>query len=59
LQLDTELIKEDKRLFRPNEIKDIYGDNSFAKSKLGWNYNYPFFDILDMLVEEELKNLSF
>lgn len=56
LDLDLSLIKEDKNLMRPNDIYDIYGDNTIAIKKLKWNYNFSFYDILDMLIEEELRN---
>ena len=42
LGLDKDLIIEDKSLFRPNEIKNIYGDNSKAKEILNWDYDYSF-----------------
>jgi GDPmannose 4,6-dehydratase len=42
-----------KDFFRPNEIENIYGDASKAKSQLGWNYEMTFFDVLDILIEEE------
>ena len=54
-QLDRELIIQDKNLFRPAEILDIYGDNSEIKA-LGWKYDYTFFDVLDILMEEEERN---
>lgn len=57
LDIDTNLIYEDKKLFRPNEIVDIYGNNSKAKEILNWNYNYSFYDVLDELINEEIKNL--
>lgn len=47
----------DKELYRPSEIKDIYGDNSRAKSILGWEYDKTFFEVLDILIVEELNNL--
>lgn len=56
LGLNKSLILEDKTLFRPNEIEEIYGDNSKAKMELGWNYNDSFFDILDILIDEEVRN---
>lgn len=56
LGLDKSLIIEDSSLYRPNEIEDIYGDNSKAKEILGWNYNDSFFDILDILIAEEERN---
>jgi GDPmannose 4,6-dehydratase len=54
--IPTTAIVEDASLIRPNEIKDIYGDNSLAKEQLSWDYNYSFFEVLDLLIEEELKN---
>lgn len=42
-------------LLRPTEIEDIYGDNTKAKSELGWDYNYRFSEVLDILLQEELK----
>ncbi len=41
-------------LLRPTEIEDIYGDNTKAKNNLGWNYNYHFPEVLDILLKEEL-----
>ena len=54
LSLDAKLIKEDSNLYRPNEISEIYGDNTYSKKILKWNYNYTFFDVLDILIKEEL-----
>ena len=56
LKIDKNLIIEDESLFRPNEIKDIYGDSSKAKDILSWEYEYSFFDVLDILIEEEIKS---
>ena len=56
LKIDKSLIVEDKNLFRPNEIEEIYGDNSKAKDVLLWEYDFSFFDVLDILIEEEIKN---
>ena len=58
LKINTNLIIEDKDLIRPNEIKDIYGDNSKSKKILDWNYDISFYDILDILIEEELQILK-
>jgi GDPmannose 4,6-dehydratase len=55
LALDIKLIIEDKTLFRPNEIFEIYGDNSKAKEILDWDYNLSFFEVLDILIEEEIR----
>jgi len=57
LDIDKTLIIEDQKLFRPNEIEEIYGDNSKAKENLNWQYEYSFFDVLDILLDEEMRNL--
>jgi GDPmannose 4,6-dehydratase len=59
LQLSPEKIIVDKSLYRPTEIEDIYGDNAKAKSKLDWEYEYDFFQVLDILLEEEERNKHF
>lgn len=58
MNLDKSLIIQDDSLFRPNEIEDIYGDNSKAKEILNWDYEYSFFDVLDILIDEEMKSMS-
>jgi GDPmannose 4,6-dehydratase len=54
--VDKAKYKSNSELFRPSEIIDIYGDNSKAKNTLHWDYDYSFFDVLDMLINEELEN---
>lgn len=46
----------DENLFRPTEIANIYGDNSKALQQLKWEYNLPFFEVLKILIDEELAN---
>lgn len=55
LGLNKNLIVESEEFLRPNEIEDIYGDNTKAKRILGWEYNLSFFEVLDILIEEELN----
>lgn len=55
LGLDKNLIVENRDFFRPNEIEEIYGDNSKAKKDLNWKYDFSFFDVLDILIDEEIK----
>ncbi|GAB4244754.1 MAG: GDP-mannose 4,6-dehydratase [Saprospiraceae bacterium] len=47
-----------KDLFRPTEIMDNYGDNSKARTNLNWEYNLSFFDVLDILLEEEMRSFG-
>ena len=56
LKIQKEKCIVSHELYRPNEILDIYGDNSKAKQDLNWSYDYNFFQILDILLEEELQN---
>jgi GDPmannose 4,6-dehydratase len=58
MHLDKKLIVEDENFFRPNEIYEIYGDNSKAHEVLDWDYDTPFFDVLDILIEDEIRNLN-
>lgn len=53
LNIDKSKVVIDKSFFRPNDIKNIYGDNGKAKNELGWHYDKTFFDVLDILIEEE------
>jgi GDPmannose 4,6-dehydratase len=59
LNIPRDKIVSDKSLFRPTDIEDIYGDNAKAKTVLGWNYDYNFFEILDKLIEEEQANYQY
>lgn len=58
LEIDKSKIVIDETLFRPNDIKNIYGNNERAKNELGWEYDKTFFDVLDILIEEEMTNLN-
>jgi GDPmannose 4,6-dehydratase len=57
LGIKKDKLVEDSSLFRPTDIQDMYGDNSKAKSILNWDYDKSFFDVLDILIEEESKHL--
>ncbi len=56
LGLSHDKIQIDETLYRPSEIMDIYGSSKKAKDKLGWNYNISFFDVIDLLIQEEEFN---
>lgn len=55
LGIEKSKIVIDPLLYRPIEIEDIFGDNSKAKKLLLWRYEMPFWDVLDILIQEELK----
>ena len=54
LNIEEQLII-DADLYRPVDIENIYGDNTESKELLKWDYNLDFMDVLDCLIEEELK----
>jgi len=54
LNISTDKVVVDPSLVRPSEIQDIYGDNSKARNELGWNYDMDFFEVLDLLIDEEI-----
>jgi len=56
LEISRDKIVEDPALFRPNEITDLYGSNANSIAKLDWSYKTNFFEILDILIDEEINN---
>lgn len=56
LKIDKDRIVVDPNLYRPSEIQDLYGDNSVTKQSLQWNYNKDFMEVLNLLIEEELRH---
>ncbi|MCU0401080.1 MAG: GDP-mannose 4,6-dehydratase [Algoriphagus sp.] len=58
LNISMEKLFINPEFYRPTDIEDIYGTAYKAKTKLGWTYEKSFFEVLDILLEEELKNLS-
>jgi GDPmannose 4,6-dehydratase len=56
--ISSDKLIEDPALFRPTDIKDIYGDNTKAKTLLKWEYDKSFFDVLNILIEEEKNNYN-
>ena len=57
LGISKDKIKVDQKLLRSFEVEDSFGDASKAKEVLGWDYNLSFYDVLDVLIEEEFVNL--
>ena len=56
LNIDNKKCVINKKFYRPADIEDIYGTNEKAKRLLTWDYNYSFFDVLDLLIAEEMAN---
>ena len=56
LNISKDKIVINETLKRPTDIEDIYGDNLPAKNKLGWNYDRDFFDVMNVLIEQEIQD---
>jgi GDPmannose 4,6-dehydratase len=56
LEINKNKIYISQSLYRPTDIEDMYGNNDKAKKILGWDYNLSFYEVLDILIEEEKKN---
>ena len=57
LNLDfNKVIKINDKFKRPEELKELKGDNSKLKSKINVDFKYNFYTMLDEMIEMELKN---
>lgn len=45
----------DKSLMRPSDIDIIYGSPKKAEEKLGWEYHLSFRELVELLVQDQLK----
>lgn len=52
------LVRVDPGYFRPTEVDLLLGDSSKAKEKLGWTATTPFSQLVDEMVDEDLKLLK-
>jgi GDPmannose 4,6-dehydratase len=44
-------------IYRPLEMEEIYGDPAKTKEILNWNYDLDFLDVIDLIIDEEMRNL--
>jgi len=51
-------VEIDQRYFRPAEVDLLIGDPSKAKSKLGWEPKTTFQDLVKIMVDADIKELS-
>jgi GDPmannose 4,6-dehydratase len=54
LDLDK-YIKLDPRYLRPSEVDALCGDSTKIRTKLGWEPEYKFMDIIDEMIEYDLE----
>jgi GDPmannose 4,6-dehydratase len=50
-----DIIKVDPRYFRPTEVQTLLGDSSKAKDKLNWSPKITFEQLVQEMVDEDLK----
>ena len=55
LKLGDELVAIDPRYFRPTEVDLLIGDPTKAKEKLGWEPQYTLNELIDEMMESDLK----
>lgn len=53
-----ELVKISKEFFRPCEVSLLHGDSSLARKELGWKPEYSFEDLINEMMEHDLKQLG-
>jgi len=51
------LVKVDPEFFRPAEVHQLVGDASKARKELGWKPEVSFEELIEMMVEADLKQL--
>ncbi len=51
----NEIIKVEPRYFRPTEVETLLGDSSKAKEKLNWSPKITFEQLVNEMVDEDLK----
>ena len=55
LGVDQSKVIRDAGLFRPADIPDMVGDPSLILRKTKWTYTRSFYQVLDILLDEEMK----
>jgi GDPmannose 4,6-dehydratase len=51
-------VKTDPEFLRPAEVDQLVGDPSKAKKELGWEPKHSFRDLVEMMVDADLRRLS-
>ena len=55
LEIGQEVLSIDPSYFRPTEVDLLIGDPSKAKEKLGWTTEYDLKDLVDDMMDSDLK----
>lgn len=56
LNIDHSKIIVSSELYRPAEIQDMFGSNEKVRKELNWQYDISVFDMLNLLIQEELES---
>ncbi len=48
-------VKTDEKFYRPNEVNYLLGDSTKAKTKLNWSPKVSFNELVNMMVESDIK----
>ncbi|MBF0395172.1 MAG: GDP-mannose 4,6-dehydratase [Desulfobacterales bacterium] len=54
-KLEDVIVRIDPRYFRPTEVDFLLGDPSKAKEKLGWEAKISFDELIQLMIEEDIK----
>ena len=55
---NKEIIKIDKKYFRPTEVETLLGDASKAKKKLNWEAEISFEKLVKEMIDEDLRAIN-
>ena len=55
---DQDVVRVDRRYFRPTEVDDLVGDASKAQRKLGWQPETSFAELVADMVKSDLKAVA-
>lgn len=58
LKIGQEVVAVDKRYFRPTEVDLLLGDPSKAEKELGWNREFDLKDLVNDMMESDLKLMN-
>ena len=54
----TECVKIDPRYFRPTEVEELVSDPAKAKKKLQWNPKVKFNDLIEIMVDADMRAIG-
>ena len=58
IEIGSEVVSVDPKYFRPTEVDLLLGDPSKAEQKLGWKREYQLKELVDDMMESDLKLMT-